>query len=96
MTKKFFYILIAVFLAVQTFSVLHMAEHGYKKHEHHGHLCSVVSFSEQNYSTDLPPAVVVPLPIASAVVFSLFAIFSVSEEDAGDTWPRAPPVFSLS
>jgi len=96
MTKKFFYILVAVFLAVQTFSVLHMAEHGYKKHEHHGHLCSVFTYNEQNNFIELPPAVALPLPIAVAVVLSAFVDSSVIEEGAENTWPRAPPAVSPS
>lgn len=92
MNRKFCYILLSIFLAMQIFSVLHMAEHGFKKHEHNGHLCSVYMHSEQSHAASLPtPPAPLPLPVADATGPLADALVLVSADKAGGNRQRAPP-----
>ena len=45
--KKCGYLLVAIYLVMQIFSVLHMAEYGFVKHQHDGKVCSIYLYCEQ-------------------------------------------------
>jgi hypothetical protein len=96
MIKKFSYALIAVFLAIQIFSAMHMAEHGFQKHDHNGHLCSIFTYSEQSHSTNLPTLFALNLPVSDIVAQPVNAPLLIRDVQEGNTWPRAPPASSIS
>jgi len=95
MVKKLGLFLAFIFLGVQVFSTLHMAEHGFAKHEHNGHACDVYLHSiDTKYGTPSE---------AVAVQFPEFFTFTIalpertvfrSESYRTSSSPRAPPLFS--
>jgi len=96
MKRKLGLTLSIIFLSVQLFALLHMAEHGFIKHEHKGHTCSVYLSTEQSkYSTTENP---ISLPSRNLVECSF--TFPVQTPPCCTISPtpstRAPPFFLLS
>jgi hypothetical protein len=52
--KTFAALLIALFLGLQSFSLLHMADFGFAEHDHDGQICDIYLLSEQNKFSDTP------------------------------------------
>lgn len=95
MLKKLSFILIFSLLAVQTLSPLHMAQHGFDKHEHNGKLCDIYFHSKhQQYTDDVTPPVVAKL-ISYTSVSYLFVSYAAPALLIGKAaLARAPPVLS--
>jgi hypothetical protein len=94
--KSFRLLLIALFLAVQVFSTLHMAHHGYAKHEHHGQVCAAYYYSEQAKSADVPAAILLPTPVFMETAPKGFLPAFLAWRGYEGARPRAPPAFLLS
>lgn len=95
MTKKLSFILIFSLLAVQMFSTLHMAEHGFEEHEHQGHVCDVYLYSQHQQQADhIPlPLITEQIEYVSFTYFSFIRSNLISYEESTVN-SRAPPVFS--
>ena len=94
MLKRLSLFLIVSFLAAQTFSLVHMAYHGFKKHEHNGRICEIYQHCEHAKYTE--PGVLLSVHAPHYVYhtqwlpetqFITLAQYRVS-------YPRAPPSFS--
>lgn len=96
MNRNFGLILAVMFLAMQVFSLLHMAGHGFAKHMHNGHLCEICIIGEQkNIAGTVPQYVIEPLDYILTKNFLFQAtIYLVKKEVVAA--PRAPPVILLS
>jgi len=94
MRRHFYFALIAVFLCVQAFSLLHMAEHGFAEHKHNGHVCDIYLHGEYaKYATADTP--VTPAPPKYVVLHvSLPDQAVIHSETYPTASPRAPPLFS--
>jgi hypothetical protein len=94
MQKKLGLLIALLFLSVQVFSTLHMAEHGFAEHKHNGHICDIYLHCEHaKYST---PGAAISLQPPQHVTFTIALpelTFARSEAHSASS-PRAPPVFS--
>ena len=96
MTRKLSLLLIAIFLSVQTFSLLHMAEHGFESHKHHGRTCDIYFACEHQKSSNVPPAISVPMNVAFIILTLVGFSQTIRPQRRNYSGePRAPPVFSL-
>lgn len=96
MHKKLSLLLASIFLTVQIFSLQHMAEYGFEKHQHQGKTCEAYLFCEQGKIAGSSPVVI---PIASAIF--LIDDASVTEVAVSTAYwnsaaPRAPPAVLLT
>lgn len=95
MYKKLSLILIFSLLSVQFLSPLHMAEHGFDKHEHNGQLCDIYLHGKyQQHADDTAPATVAEsityAIISYATAEQLLAVSAFKKA----TLARAPPTLS--
>jgi hypothetical protein len=89
-------LVLAIFLAVQTFGLVHETEHGFAAHKHHGKDCAIHLYCERTQLAD-PPA-------ASAIVLLASPIHKAAEVRPGvpagiwvaRAYPRGPPVLLLT
>lgn len=94
MRGNFSLLIAAIVLAMQTYAGLHMAEHGFAKHQHHGKICSVFLLAEQGKHGD-SFAAPIPLPVSSITVADVsFTIQLATFQRWTTASPRAPPLFS--
>lgn len=94
MDKKLVLFLIFSFLGMQVLTNLHMAEYGFEKHEHNGHVCQIYLHCEHTkYST---PGAAITLQTPEYFTFAIILpeFIFVSSESYGVASPRAPPLFS--
>jgi hypothetical protein len=96
MSKKLTLGLLLLFLCVQAFSLWHMAEHGFEKHQHHGQTCDIYAFCHHQGNTgDLPVALIV---LSFGTLLLVFGVLSFSVENKRYhhfSDPRAPPAIIL-
>jgi hypothetical protein len=95
MKKPFRFLLVALFLGMQMFSLLHMAHHGFAKHEHQGQICSAWYFSEQSKSADVPVLAVAPAPVFAKIGPKTFLPAFLIRSAFEGARSRAPPAFLL-
>lgn len=91
MKKPFGFLLAALFLFVQTATVLHMAEHGFAEHKHHGHTCDISIYYHQGQMDGTASANVAATASAIAIAPPSFATPLLAEEHHYSSVPRAPP-----
>jgi len=83
-------------LSVQLLALLHMAEHGFTKHEHNGHACSIYLSTEQSkYCAAENP---ISLPHYDFIHYSITfpAPTLPYPQITHFSFTRAPPAFLLS
>ncbi len=95
MYKKSSLVLIFSLVVVQAFSMLHMAEHGFEKHEHQGQICDIYLYHQYQQQLDNNFWILVLQEqgyvafICQQQVNSFIAFYQISM-----TQPRAPPILS--
>ncbi len=95
MTRKLSFILIFSLLAVQLLSPVHMARHGFDKHEHNGKLCDIYLHSKhQQHSDDATPAALAESITYIAISYSFISQTPVVSTIRETALARAPPVLS--
>ena len=94
MNKTLSLLLIISFLGVQMLSHLHMAEHGFEKHEHDGHICDIYLHAEHTQYHTPGAATVLHVPEYAATAVTITGPHVVHSERYGVASPRAPPHFS--
>ncbi len=96
MNKKFSLLIAIVFLTVQMLSILHMAEHGFSTHKHHGKTCDIATFCEHNQISSADNSI--ELPVVNFYVIKNISISSIISElqKYSESNPRAPPAILLS
>jgi len=93
MTKKLGIFSIVVFLSMQMFSYLHMAEFAFEKHDHHGQMCSIHLCSDQSKFFHVASTVFSPIKLLNAVqILSLYSQVPQTTINSHNN-PRAPPAF---
>jgi hypothetical protein len=94
MNRKLSLFLIVSFLSVQMFSTLHMAGHGFEKHEHNGQVCNVYLHCEHSKLGAPPAAAVLPMPehFTFTVLLPKLPLIGLVSYDT--SLARAPPLFS--
>ena len=94
-TKSYFF-LTALFLAAQILSLLHMAEHGFEKHEHDGQICGVYLHSEHTKNADAAKPAIVPTIVFTEASLHFFSPVLLSKDILSGVSTRGPPTFILS
>lgn len=92
--RKLSLFFLAGFVGMQTFSFLHMVEHGFEEHEHSGHVCAIYLHCEHiKYGA---PDAVVTLQPPTYLVFATASpgLLFVRSGGRGAALSRAPPHFS--
>lgn len=88
--------LTAVFLIVQFFSILHLAQYGFEQHKHNGHLCEIFVHNEKTQHADTPtPILFTFVPVIEARLQN-FTTVILSKRIYKGALSRAPPVNLLS
>src|SRR5687767_12963928 len=96
MRRQFGFLLVALFFGMQVLSLLHMAGHGFQKHQHHGQLCDIYLYSEQAKSVDTASPILLSEPSFTEVRLPSLTPVFLSKEIFKGAAPRAPPAFSFS
>src|SRR5262249_28327088 len=94
MKKRFGIFLAVLFLAVQTASIWHMAEHGFAEHTHNGHTCEIFLYCDHGKVASAPAADVAADTLFVALTPLPFAVPMLSEERHYSSVPRAPPALA--
>ena len=82
------------FLATQSGSLLHMAEHEFEEHEHNGLTCPIYYHLEQSKNCDHSIALAVGLPQFDEIEIDFVEKLSVQSKNHHNAYPRAPPRYS--
>ena len=91
MNKRSSLLLIAVFLAVQVLSILHVSAFGFEQHKHNGHLCEIFLHSEKTKYADMPASISLPIIPVSEVRLQNFTSVILSKQIYKGAFARAPP-----
>lgn len=85
-------LLLAWFLLIQSYALLHNAHHGFVEHQHHGIPCLVYDYGQhQNLDSGLPTLPIL-LPILALIALLLtFTPFTLSTQPLTLAPARAPP-----
>lgn len=86
-------LLIALFLAAQMLSLLHLAAHGFEKHEHNGQTCEVCLHNEQTQYADAATPAVLPTLVLAEIRRCIFASVLLNKGILGGVSTRGPPAF---
>lgn len=93
MQKRLIFLLLYCFIIVQSLAAMHLAEHGFESHEHHGKICDIFLHGEAAKYSAISDATELATPVSqgSALTFAhykapIFVPYLISH-------PRAPPVF---
>lgn len=93
MKRKLGLIFTIFFVGVQLLGLLHLAEYGFEKHEHHGQVCSIYLAGEQSkYSAAGDTVSVYPPEVVRSIITFPTRIL-VLPEIYPPSASRAPPVF---
>ena len=92
MTRRIILISLFLLLFAQFCALLHNAGHGFGKHTHSGHMCSIYSYFKHNGATNLPESgeLVILLVFASLLLILPKQQLLVSRRFLPNS-PRAPP-----
>ncbi len=96
MNKKFSLLVAIVFLAVQMLSVLHLAEHGFAGHKHHGKTCDIATFCEHNKISNAYSSIKLPVVNYYIIKNISVRIISAVSQEYSESNPRAPPAILFS
>lgn len=89
--------IVLLFLIVQLFSALHLAEFGFQEHRHHGHVCSVyLLYGQSKFYTGNDTSLILPSPDLIPWFTDIDLQTLVLHRTYSPTAPRAPPGFPLS
>lgn len=92
--RKINYLFIVVFLYVQGFTLWHMAEHAFLKHQHHGQNCQISLFCSQQDASDIPTGITIPASISFIILaLVVFQQRVMQGHSISDHRQRAPPAF---
>jgi len=95
MNRKLSLLLIAILLSAQTLSLVHMADHGFEKHKHNGHVCEIYFSCSKNSAFDIPPAISFHVNLAFVILtLVIFSSAIRTEYRRYSSEPRAPPLYS--
>lgn len=94
MNRKLSLFLAISFFTVQMLATLHMAEHGFEKHEHNGQTCDVYLHCEHTKYSSPSEGIAVQLPEYFAFTIALPELTFVRSKTYVVASPRAPPLFS--
>lgn len=94
MNRKLGLFLIISFLGMQVLTNLHMAEYGFEKHEHNGHVCQIYLHCEHTKYSTPGAAITLQTPEYFTFAITLPEFILVRSESYGVASPRAPPLFS--
>ena len=87
---------LAVFLAAQTFGVVHAAAYGPGKHKHHGQACDIYLSTDQAKSAPPPPLPALHIPVYGRVTYAPPVSIPLAGKAYPSAFPRAPPATLLS
>jgi hypothetical protein len=85
-------LLLAWFLLIQSYALIHNAHHGFTEHKHNGIPCLVYDYGQhQNLDSGLPTlAIILPI-LALIAVLLTFTPFALSTQPLTLAPARAPP-----
>jgi hypothetical protein len=83
--------LTTLFLAVQMLTLLHMAGHGFAKHNHNGHVCGIYLLGEKTKSVDISPPAAMPAQVFITVKRQSFTSIFLSCDVLKVAPVRGPP-----
>ncbi len=94
MNRKLGLFLVFSFLAMQLLSSLHIAEFGFEKHEHNGHLCQIYLHGEHAKYSKPSATFALQAPDYISFIIAHPGQPFVRSQRHGIASPRAPPAFS--
>ena len=94
MNRRLGAFLIVSFLCMQMLSFLHMAEFGFEKHEHSGHVCQIYLHCEHTKYRPHNASIVLQAPKYVLFTITLSELLFLRSQSYGAASPRSPPLFS--
>lgn len=95
MNKKLLFIFIALFLSIQIYSSMHMAQHGFEEHKHHGYICNIYLSYQSHKFADIPAIHFETLSHFVFLVLTALSCMLVAQKIPAIYRSRAPPIILL-